>query len=169
MATDDFPAARLPGQQLELENQGICSVFCPLCLPYSCRRRNSILIYAPVHLVLSLQHLTSIQKHPAPTVATTITVTSQDRYIAGNPPAPGVTVTVTVSATFIQHHTSLHDARNRTFTLTYENDNHSGRVDSAVEHVAPRRARPCGTGGIAAALLRLSISSKPRKIGWYRA
>ena len=48
----------------------------------------------------------------------------------------------TISAIFIQHLTSFHDSRNRTFTLTvrtYETDDHSGRV----EHVAPRHPH-CG-------------------------
>ena len=47
----------------------------------------------------------------------------------------------TISAIFNQHSTSLHDARNRTFTLTYESDDHSCRV--RVEHAAPstRHAR----------------------------
>ena len=43
----------------------------------------------------------------------------------------------TASAIFIQHPTSLHDARNRTFALTHGNDDHSGRA----EHAAPRHAR----------------------------
>ena len=57
----------------------------------------------------------------------------------------------TISAIFTRHSTSLHDGRNRTFTLTYENDDHSG----SVEHVAPRHAR------ITLWALRLRYSSAP--------
>ena len=42
-----------------------------------------------------------------------------------------------MSAVFTQHSTSLHDASNRTFTLTSENDDHYIRG----EHAAPRHAR----------------------------
>ena len=74
--------------------------------------RNSIFIYAPV------EHPTSIQKSP-----------NNKNYqdIAK------------ISATFSQHSASLHDARNRTFTLTYENDDHSCRVEHAAP--SPRHAR----------------------------
>ena len=66
----------------------------------------------------SLRRLTSIQKRP---------MNNNYQDIA------------TVSAIFTQHSTSLHDARSRTFTLMYENDDsdHSCRV----EHAAPRHAR----------------------------
>ena len=71
---------------------------------------NSTFIYAPIHLGFSPWHPTSIQK------------------CANNHNYQDI---ATVSAIFIQNSTSLHDARNRTFPLTCEKDNHS----SSVEHV----------------------------------
>ena len=58
----------------------------------------------------SLRHPTSIQKCP-----------NNNNY-------PDIT---TISAIFAPHSISLHDTRNRTFTLTYENDDHSCRAEHA--------------------------------------